>query len=441
MRRMLGLLLICTLGTGEVLAQLQISVLASAYRDALDHDATYRAARDEARAAREQVDQARAAWRPGVVVNASALRNHLDQSIGGASRSADYGSSSLSLQWRQPLVSRELDSREAMARLRAEQAEALMAVRHDDLTRRLVDAYLELARAERASAFVRDELARQAELVETARKGLNSGEGTVTELLEASSRVELLQAQRVSAEAGRDDALDRLAVITGRQGGWARVQTEATASTGAALPPAPEAGAIESALSEHPQRRFRRFALDMALEEVRLVRAVNAPRLDWIASASRGDSDAVNSFNQINNLWSAGVQFTLPLFDGGRADSGARAAQALVDKAQAELDDTERTLSAEARQTLRALNASTERTQALRSAQKATEQLVMATRRSLAAGLRSRVDLLLAERQLAQVQREQDQATIDHLRSWWRAIALQRRTVEVDLLTLERALQ
>lgn len=420
-------------------AQADPAVLVNAWRDALEHDATWRAARDEARAAREQVELARSAWRPGVVASATSQRNHLDQRANGTTRSASYNSSSLALQWRQPLLSRELDSRDALARLRADQADALLAIRRADLARRLVDAWLDLVRAERQGAFLDDELARQTALVDSARKGLSSGEGTVTDLLEAGSRVELLQAQRVAAQASRDDALDALAVITGRRTGWAR--PGAAALPPERVPAAPTPGAIDAALPEHPQLRFRRLALDMAREEVRLARAGNASRLDWIASASRGDSDAVNSVNQVNRLWSAGVQFTLPLLDGGRADSGARAALALVDKAQAEFDDTERSLQAEVRQTLRALDSARERALALQAARRSSVQLVSATQRSVVAGVRSRPDLLLAERQLAQVQREQDQASIDQLRAWWRATALQRQTPEADLPLLEQALR
>lgn len=443
MRSFLFALLVCASSTAPAAAPEQVqadtSPLVAAYRAALDHDTTYRAARDEARAAREQVEQARAAWQPSVVASASASRNHLDQTIGNATRSASYTSNSVALQWRQPLMSRELQSRENLARLRAEQAEALMDVRHGDLVRRLVDAYLDVVLAHRSLAFLKEELARQTELVDAARKGIASGEGTLTDLLEASSRRELLEAQRVSAQAGLENGLDALALITGR-----RALAPDQALIGSrldAMPDGPLLGDIETALPEHPQRRFRFIALAMAREEVNLAGAGNAPRLDWVATASRGDSDAVNSFNQVNRLWSAGVQFTLPLLDGGRAGGGERAALALVDKALAELDDAERTLGAEARQSLRALHSSSERAAALRSARKASEQLVAATRRSLAAGLRSRLDLLQAERQLAQVRREQDQAAMDHLRSWWRAVSLQRQAFERDLRTLELTLR
>lgn len=440
MRRFLAMLLVCAASAAPGPSRAEASALVAAYRAALDHDAAYRAARDEARAAREQVELARAAWQPAVVANATAQRNHLDQTVGSTDRSASYGSNSVSLQWRQPLLSRELDIRESLARLRADQAEALMEVRHDDLARRLVEAYLEALRSRRALALLREDLARQAELVESARRGLASGEGTVTDLLEASSRRDLLEAQRISAEAALADALDALGAITGRSPIGPGLDTGGPERPLAIGLKVPTLAGLESTLPDHPQRRFRAIGLAMAREEVKLAGAGNGARLDWVASASRGDSDAVNSVNQVNRLWSAGVQFTLPLLDGGRADSGVRAALALVDKAQAELDDSERTLGIEARQTLRAVNNANERVTALRSALAASEQLVAATRRSLAAGLRSRLDLLQAERQLAQVRREQDQAAVEYLRAWWRAVSLEGRAVEQNLLALDQNL-
>lgn len=422
-------------------AQAQSSRLVIAYRAALEHDATYRAARDEARAALEQLEVTRSAWRPEVALSASALGNRLEQSVGQADRSAQYGSSSLSLQWRKALLNRELESRESLAGLRAQQAEALLALRHTELTRRLVDAYLDLARAKRVISSVSKDLARQVELLEVAHRGLASGEGTVTDVLETSSRIELLQAQRAAAEAGRDDALDNLAVISGRAEVWESWENRESERAVLAKLQAPQVETVVAALSESPERRIRILALQMAQEEVRLASAAAAPRLELIASASRGDSDAVNSFNQVNNLWSAGVQFTMPLLDGGRSDGNVRVALALVDKAHAELDNTERRLNVEARQSLRALNTAEQRVSALRFALEASEQLVSATQRSLVAGLRSRVDLLVAERQLSQVQRELDQAAMDKLRSWWQVRTLQRQILESDLLELEQAVE
>jgi protease secretion system outer membrane protein len=199
--------------------------------------------------------------------------------------------------------------------------------------------------------------------------------------------------------------------------------------------------AVEAALPAHPQWRFRQLGIDLAREEVRLAEAANAPRLDLTASASRGDSDGVNTVNQVNRLWSAGVQFSMPLYDGGRTDSATRAALALADKAEAELEDTRRNLLNEASRSLRAMATSLQRLQALETALQTAEQLVVATRRSLGAGLRSRTDLVLAERQLAQVRREQRQLVIDHLRHWWRLSALQRAAPENDLPTIENALR
>lgn len=413
--------------------------LLQAWTAALEHDATYRASREEARAARELVEQARGLRRPEVQLSAAASVNQLDQRTRQIQRSLDYNSNALQLQLRQPLFNREIERRESLARLRAQQAEALLDVRRHELARRLVEAYLDLARADLGAALAREDIERQSLLIDLARRGLNSGEGTVTELLEASSRRALFEAQLAAAQAERGDAIDALRAITGVGDGWPTLSSPS--APGPALREGVALAAIEAVLPMHPQWRFRQIGIDLAREEVRLAEAANAPRLDLTASASRGDSDGVNTVNQVNRLWSAGVQFSMPLYDGGRTDSATRAALALADKAEAELEDTRRNLLNEAARSLRALSTSLQRLQALETAMQTAEQLVAATRRSLGAGLRSRADLVLAERQLAQVRREQRQLVIDHLRHWWRLSALQRAAPEDDLPTIENALR
>lgn len=410
-------------------------ILLAAYRSALIHDPVYRGALQEEAAARELIVQAEGARRPEVALSASIGANRLHQSIGSFSRSSDYLGNGVAVQLRQPLINKDLDSRQRQAYLRVDQASALVAVRHLELARRVVDAFLQLVLSDATLFHAMDEVRRQSELVQTAERALASGEGTVTEVLEASSRHQLLKAQVSAAKNARDNAREALEAITGESVGW---QMHAPISA-LRLPTVLDAvGEFPSA--RHPEIWFRRLAFELAQEDIKLARAPYEPRLEWVASVSRSDSDTVTSINQVNTVISAGLQFSMPLYSGGRQDSVTRQAVARLEKVQTEVDETTIRLRQEERQARRGVETAAERLTALQSALSSTEQLIAATQRSMRGGVRSRLDLIVAERQLAQVRREQRQALVEYLGAWWRVAAAQGTVSDEDLIQLDQAL-
>ncbi len=411
------------------------SGLLDIYRSALEHDPGFRAARQEQQAAQEGIPQAVGARRPEVSVSGGANFNQLDQQVGAFSRTQEYQGGSLALQLRQAIVNRELESREVLARLRAQQADAVLDARRLELTERLVDAYVAYALAAGVQELTRGDLERQQQLIEVARRALSGGEGTTTDVLEATSRADVLRAQLRAAETQRQNAEEQLRSIAGP-----RVPVRVPRLAGR-LPELPlEAGDAEALVLQHPQVRARQLGVDLARESIALARAPYRPRVDWLATASRSESDAVNTVNQTNTLKSLGLQLSVPLYAGGRESSAERQAVLLVGKAEAERDDTAEEVRLKLRQGLRGLQSSQERWRALQSARRSTEQLITATTRSITGGVRSRADLLLAERQLAQVLRDEQQALSDYLRAWWRLTTARGEAEESQLRVLQGAI-
>lgn len=412
--------------------------LVEAFHAALAHDPAYRAARQEQLAAQEGVELAAGARRPEVVLTGTAAANNLEQRAGAVTRSPDYTSSNVGIQLRQPLINRELESREAQARLRAQQANAVLAVRELELGERLVEAYVQLAHARTLVDLSREELDRQGQVVESARRSLRGGEGTTTEVLEAVSRADLLRAQLGAAETALENARETLRGLTGP--GLAPPTPRLANRLPPPSAPAGEDAWLDALLATHPEMQARQLGVDLARENVNAARAPYRTRLDWYVGASRSDSDAVNTINQVNTLRTTGVQLSVPLYSGGREDAATRQAHLLVGKAEADLDGTRESLRLKLRQALRGLASSGQRWQALQSAKQSTRQLVDATRRSIAGGVRSRLDLLLAERQLAEVLREEQAALAEHLRAWWRAASARGEAGEAQLRALEQSI-
>lgn len=342
------------------------SPLVDAFRAALAFDPAYRAARQEQLAAQEGIALAAGARRPEVALTGAASYNSLDQTAGSVSRSPRYTGSSLAVQLRQPIINRDLESREAQALLRARQADAVLAVRQLELGERLVDAYVQLAYAGALVDLTREELQRQGEVLEAAQRSLAGGEGTTTEVLEAASRADLLRAQLGAAQTALENAQEALRAVTGPD--W-RMPRPRLAVRPPPAPPVPaDDRSVDATLVAHPEMQAKQAALELARENVNAAQAPYRTRLDWSMSAGRSDSDVINTINQVNVLRSVGVQLNVPLYSGGREDAATRQAQLLVGKAEAELDDTRESLRLKLRQAVRGLASSGERWQALQSA-------------------------------------------------------------------------
>lgn len=414
------------------------SPLVEAYRAALSFDPAYRAARQEQLAAQEGIELAAGARRPEVSLTGTGAFNSLEQKAGAATRSPDYTSSSVGVQLRQPLIDRELESREAQARLRARQADAVLVVRALELGERLVEAYVQLAHANALVDLAREELERQGQVVESARRSLRGGEGTATEVLEAVSREDLLRAQLGAAQTSLENARETLLGLTGP--GLALPASRLGDRLPPAQPPAGGDAFLDALLATHPEVQARQLGVELARENIRAARAPYRTRVEWWVGVSRSDSDAVNTINQVNTLRSTGVQLNVPLYSGGREGAATRQAQLLAGKSEADLDATRESLRLKLRQALRGLDASGQRWRALQSARQSTRQLVDATRRSIAGGVRSRLDLLLAERQLAEVLRAEQDALAEHLRAWWRAASARGQAGEPELRQLEQSI-
>lgn len=420
-------------------AQAPAEVLLNAFRAAESFDPTYGAARQEQLAAREGIELAAGALRPEAAFTGNGSYNNLDQTMGAVSRSPRYWGGNVGVVVRQPILNPELESRETLARLRARQLDAVLEVRRLELSERLVDAYVQLAYAGGLVELGRDELRRQQLLVHAAQRSLAGGEGTTTEVLEAVSRADLLQAQLQAAEATLEEARESLRALTGP--GVDLGTPRFSGRPLSALPAVAAPAAVDAALAAHPEVRAREAAVELARENINLARAPYRSRLDWSVGASRGDSDGVNSVNQKNRLGSISMQWNVPLYSGGRDDAATRQAVLLVGKAQADLDEAREALRLKVLQALRGLASSRQRWQALQSAKDSSRQLISATNRSIAGGVRSRLDLLLAERQLVQVLREEQAALAEYLRAWWRATTARGEAGEAELRLLATAIE
>ena len=402
--------------------------LRQAYEAAYENDATIRAARAGAQASREKLPQARAQQRPNVSLNAS--RNHNDltsetqNSQGKPVRSENqYYSGNQSLSVRQPLYRPYVSALVRQAQAQVEEADAALERDEQTLVTRVGEAYFDALLAQDQVLLIEAQKTTYTTQLDAARKGLQAGTGTRTDIDEAQARLDMTLAQELEALQHVEFTRRRLESLMGRP-----VDVLASLDVQRFNPTAPIPGLVEDwverAEQATPELQSLRAQLDAAGMEVEKAQAGHKPTLDAVAQWSRSSSDTVTSINQRYDNKSIGLQLSVPLYAGGYVSSTVRQAVAAQERAREALEAARRDLGVRVHREFRGMTEGVLRVKALEQAVRSAEQAVLSNQKSFQAGSRTTVDVLNAQQQKTTAQRDLAQARYLYLVSRLRLQAL-----------------
>ena len=402
--------------------------LRQAYESAYENDATIRAARAGAQASREKLPQARAQQRPNVSLNAS--RNHNDltsetqNSQGKPVRSENqYYSGNQSLSVRQPLYRPYVSALVRQAQAQVEEADAALERDEQTLVTRVGEAYFDALLAQDQVLLIEAQKTTYTTQLDAARKGLQAGTGTRTDIDEAQARLDMTLAQELEALQHVEFTRRRLESLMGRP-----VDVLASLDVQRFNPTAPIPGLVEDwverAEQANPELQSLRAQLDAAGMEVEKAQAGHKPTLDAVAQWSRSSSDTVTSINQRYDNKSIGLQLSVPLYAGGYVSSTVRQAVAAQERAREALEAARRDLGVRVHREFRGMTEGVLRVKALEQAVRSAEQAVLSNQKSFQAGSRTTVDVLNAQQQKTTAQRDLAQARYLYLVSRLRLQAL-----------------
>jgi len=396
--------------------------LEQALQAALRYDPAFQSATYEQAASSEARIIGRANLLPNVSANYSRSDVAADRTIrtanGPVNDKPNYLSESASITLRQPLFNLEAYARYQQGNAQSNYGEALLAVKTQDLFVRLFGAYADALLASdqiRLAVAQRDAL-RENEL--TNQRMFERGAGTRTDVLETRARYELSEADLLEAENNLDIARRKLASITGP------VTTTLPRLTPEfktlAITPEDFAPWEKIALDQNPTLLAQRHQVNYAELDLKRVQAGHYPKMDLVASYSDVKSDSLFTFNQESRSRSIGVQMAVPLYSGGSVDAGVRQAVASLERARADMSTKTEDVLQELRRQHRLFTSSRARIDALVGAERSSQEVVEATRKSIAAGARVNLDLLNAEKQLYTTRRDLAQARYGHLVAYLR---------------------
>ena len=338
--------------------------------------------------------------------------------IFGPSRgSSDTTTRTSGITVRQSIYDRANWTRLGASRARAAAAKADNEASGDNLIVRVADAYFNVLTKIETLVASRAEVNAVKRQLDQADKRLEVGLAPITDVHEARARYDSARANAILAANSLDDAYEALAEITGTRvdnlKGLAKDFTPKTTDLRA------RDAWVEMALASNPTIKSRELALAAAEKDVSTARAGHWPTL----SANANYSDRENWGTRTSNNFDfpatslqagtgIGLTLSVPIYAGGATQSRVRQALHQRDIAADQLEQQKRAIIRQTRSFHSALAAGAAEVEARRLAVVSAQAAYEAGEAGLEVGTRTIVDVLIAQQQLFQAQR--DYATARH---------------------------
>lgn len=396
--------------------------LQQAYEAALRNDPTYRMRLQERESGKEYEILGRSALLPSVSASHSVTRNVADQTapqrdilgrVTMVESHPRYLSRSSTVQLRQPILNLDAYYRYRQGKVQTAQSAEALEAGTDDVALRTARAYMDVLFAQDQVALSKVQRDMYKEHQAVNARLFEKGEGTRTDMLETKARYDLAEAQLIEAEDNLVAARDTLQGVIGMDPG-------SLDELGTNFRPlAFDQGSYEDweklALKNNNMLAATRLAVENSRLEIGRNRAAHAPRVDFLATYNKGDSETLNQYGTLSTNRQLGIQVNIPIYNGGAISAQTRQAAANYGRAQAELDVRTNETLVELRRAHSIVESSARKIDALVKAVESAKLLMTATEQSIKGGVRINLDLLNAQQQLFTSQRDLAQARYGYL--------------------------
>ena len=387
--------------------------IADAYRDALQNDPVLGAAQASFTARKELIPQARANLLPSLSMSGSTSWNErsfpvpprLDfnpdsPTFGTVAPVADqnFNERQWAAQLNQPIVNVSGWFTWLGAKASVEGAQAQLAEAHQGLIVRVVQAYLNVLRAQdRLDASLAREAAVNRQL-EQVQQRFDVGLVAITDVLEAQAGYDNAVVDRIQADGDRYIFFETLHTLIGER-------HESLDRLSESLPivnpePLNEEQWVSTALDTNHGILAARAQLQAANRTVAARRAGHLPTVDGSVTRSHyvtgGASFLANKIN--TTTWS--LSMTMPIYQGGFTNSRTKEARALAEQAREELLNQQLTVSRDTRNLFQAVATDVVRVGARLKAIASSRSALEATETGYEVGTRNIVDVLQAQQRL-----------------------------------------
>jgi outer membrane protein len=371
------------------------------YEAARAYDATYLAARAQADAAEYRAAQANALGLPTLSANVKGVATQIDLPRGG---SGDNNALQTGLNGRMPLFNRanQATMEQAQRSLIASKAELESA--EQDLIIRVTQAYFDVLAAKDDVALAKTNKTYILEQLASAKRNFEVGTATITDTREAQSRADLATAQEIAAENNLINRRIALAYLVGR-----RDIDPLPLATPVVLPtivPKNVEEWVTVADTVHPQVTRARVALEVAKLEIDKAKAGELPTIDAVASLGANYATGDSIIPGTTRTGSIGVELNWPLYTGGSVQNRIKETVSLEQRSREEFENARRTVAQNTRVAYFGVQSGEALVKALEAAESSSRLSLEATQLGYKVGVRVNIDVLNAQTQLFQTQRD-----------------------------------
>jgi outer membrane protein len=302
-------------GTAETLQD----ALVKAYKT----NPTLTGARANQQAIDENVPQARANGLPSVTLQSAYAENVLIASNGYVSPARQLtAQSNVSM----PVYSGgAVHNAVKAAETRVDAGRASLRGTEADLFTAVVGAYMDVIRDEAIVSLNQQNVKVLEVNLQASRDRFQVGDLTRTDVAQSEARLALARGQLQSAEARLISSRESYVQLVGSPPGQLEIPPDLPK-----LPADPDA-AVEVALQDNPSLLAAKKSTEATVYDIRVARASRLPKISLVASGSYYDYlnslDYVPGIQQSGTSAQAGVQLSLPLYQGGKPAAQIRQAQ------------------------------------------------------------------------------------------------------------------
>ncbi len=416
--KLLALISITTVAAGSAA---QAADLLETFHAAQAGDPVFAAARAAQQAGQEKLAQGRALLMPSINMNANTTFN--DQTtnyqagspFSAANGNKRYNSNGYGVNLAQPLFRAQNWLNYTETQLQVAQADAQFKAAEQDLVLRVAQNYFDVLIAQDSVQLVEAQKTAITEQMAQAKRNFEVGTATITDTLEAQSRLDLVMAQEVAAKNNLDVKRSSLQQLINEV-----PKDLKPLGVGFKLE-APKPTDIEQwvadAQNNNPQITVAQAYASLADKEVWRNQAAHLPTLDLVANYAKSNTSGGSFGANDNTNKSIGVQLNVPLFQGGAVSSKSREAEANQERSKQDLENARRSVTTQTRQAYLGVVSGMAQVQALQQALASSQSLLDASKLGHEVGIRTNLDVLNAQQQLYSTRRDLYQAQYNYLMS------------------------
>jgi outer membrane protein len=312
----------------------------------------------------------------------------------------------------QPLYRQENFARLKQADAAIAEAQANLVSEEQALAVRVAERYFNVLGAQDELTFARAEKEAIAQQLEQIRQRFEVGLDTIVDVNEAQAAYDLAVSQEINAENNLANAHEQLREVTGQ---YVRDLEGLQEDTPLLRPdPVDIDQWAETALQQNPQIDALEAAVENAREEIRGQRAGHYPRLDLVGVRAHNVQEG-GFFPLEREEMLIGLQFNLPIFQGGAILSRTREAQHQLERALEQLEQARRQVFRQTREAYLGVVSEIGRVKALQQAIVSNESALEATEAGFEVGTRTTVEVLAVRRDLFRARRDHAQSRYKYL--------------------------